>query len=105
MGVFYYGAEASALHIDDRALAHLKVVIVSKLRRNESFAVSWSHPEEDGSGRSTLWMHPAIPIRFAFDEPEAPPLNREWLEELAVSANALGGIQLVEEHIAPGRNG
>ena len=104
MGVFYYGAEASAIRIDDRALAHLKVVIVSKLRRNESFAVSWRHPDEGASGRSTLWMHPAIPIRFAFDEPDPPPLNREWLEELAVSANALGGIQLIEEQIAPAKD-
>ncbi|GAA4189869.1 hypothetical protein GCM10022219_06270 [Microbacterium oryzae] len=99
MGVLYYGANASAIHIDDRALAHLKVVIISKLRRDESFSVSWRHPEEEDNGRSTIWVHPAIPLRFEFDEPQAPPLNREWVEELAVSANALGGIQLIEEHI------
>ncbi|MGK9221250.1 MULTISPECIES: DUF7882 family protein [unclassified Microbacterium] len=99
MGVLYYGANASAIHIDDRALAHIKVVIISKLRRDESFSVSWRHPDEGESGRSTIWIHPAIPLRFEFDEADAPALNREWLEELAVSANALGGIQLVEEHI------
>lgn len=99
MGVLYYGANASAIHIDDRALAHLKVVIISKLRRDESFSVSWRHPEEEDNGRSTIWVHPAIPLRFEFEEPEAPRLNREWVEELAVSANALGGIQLIEEHI------
>ncbi|GLJ60238.1 hypothetical protein GCM10017576_03670 [Microbacterium barkeri] len=99
MGVLYYGANASAIHIDDRALAHIKVVIISKLRRDESFSVSWRHPDEREGGRSTIWIHPAIPLRFEFDEADAPTLNREWLEELAVSANALGGIQLVEEHI------
>lgn len=99
MGTLYYGASASPIHIEDRALAHLKVVIISKLRRDESFAVSWRHPEDQPAGRSTIWVHPAIPVRFEFEEPVAPELNREWLEELAQSANALGGITLVEEHI------
>ncbi|MDN3311369.1 hypothetical protein QWJ90_10540 [Microbacterium oryzae] len=100
MGVLYYGSEAAPIHIDDRTLAHLKVVIVTKLRRHEGFAVSWRHPEGEPVGRSTIWVHPAVPLRFEFDEPVAPELNRAWLEELAVSANVLGGVTLVEEHIA-----
>jgi len=99
MGILYYGGSAVPIHIDDRALAHLKVVIVSKLRRNESFTVSWRHPESDPAGRSTIWMNPSLPMRFVFDEPEAPELNRQWIEELAHSANALGGITLTDEHV------
>lgn len=99
MGVLHYGTESSPIHIDDRALAHLKVVIVSKLRRQESCTVSWQHPEEDGAGRSTIWVHPSIPVRFEFDDAVSVELNREWLEELAHSANALGGIALVSEHV------
>ncbi|OCG74741.1 hypothetical protein [Microbacterium sediminis] len=99
MGILYYGGSAVPIHIEDRALAHLKVVIIAKLRRNESFTVSWRHPEGEPQGRSTIWIHPSLPLRFVFDEPGAPELNRAWVEELAHSANALGGITLVDEHI------
>lgn len=100
MGILHYGTDAAPITIDDRALAHLKAVIVSKLRRQESFTVSWQHPEADGPGRSTLWLHPSIPVRFQFEDAVAPELNREWLEELAQSANALGGITLVSEQVS-----
>lgn len=102
MGTIYYGGSATPIHIDDRALAHLKVVVSTKLRRGESFTLSWRHPEEDERGRSTIWLHPSIPLRFVFDEPEAPELSREWLEELAQTANSSGGIMLIAEHVDTG---
>ena len=100
MGTIHYGSGMS-IRIEDRTLAHLKVAIIAKLRRNESFTLSWAHPDDHPEGRSTLWLHPAIPLRFVFDEPEAPELNREWLEQLMRSANSTGGIQLVPEHLEP----
>jgi len=101
MGTIYYGGSATPIHIDDRALAHLKVVIATKLRRGESFTVSWRHPDDEPRGRSTIWLHPSIPLRFVFDEPEPPTLSRSWIETLAHSANSSGGIMLVAEHLAP----
>ncbi|NYE21440.1 hypothetical protein [Microbacterium immunditiarum] len=98
MGTIYYGGAGTPIHIEDRALAHLKVVIATKLRRNESFTVSWKHPEGEPRGRTTLWLHPSIPLRFVFDDPEPAQLSREWIEELANSANSSGGIMLVAEH-------
>jgi hypothetical protein len=98
VGTIYYGGSATPIHIEDRALAHLKVVIATKLRRNESFTVSWQHPEDQPRGRSTLWLHPSIPLRFVFDDPEPTELSRVWIEELANSANSSGGIMLVAEH-------
>lgn len=98
MGTVYYGGSATPIYIDDRALAHLKVVIATKLRRGESFTVSWRHPEGQESGRTTLWLHPSIPLRFVFDDPEPPQLTREWIEDLAASANSSGGIMLVADH-------
>lgn len=100
MGTIYYGGSETPIHIDDVALAHLKVVIATKLRRNESFTVSWRHPEDQPRGRSTIWLHPSIPLRFVFDDPEPALLNRAWIEELANSAHSTGGITLVPEHIA-----
>lgn len=99
MGTIYYGGSATPIHIEDRALAHLKVVIATKLRRGESFTLSWRHPEEAPRGRSTIWLHASIPLRFVFDEAEAPELSRQWIDELANSANSSGGIMLVAEHI------
>ena len=98
MGTIYYGGSATPIHIEDRALAHLKVVIATKLRRNESFTVSWRHPDDQPRGRSTLWLHPSIPLRFVFDDPEPTELSRDWIEHLASSANSSGGITLIAEH-------
>lgn len=90
------------IHIEDRALAHLKVVIATKLRRDESFTLSWRHPDDEPRGRSTIWLHPSIPLRFIFDDPEPTELSREWIEDLANSANSSGGITLVAEHFDTG---
>ncbi|PVW04167.1 hypothetical protein DEA06_09030 [Microbacterium sp. Gd 4-13] len=97
MGTIYYGGSATPIQIEDRALAHLKVVIATKLRRGESFTVSWRHPDDQPHGRSTVWLHPSIPLRFVFDDPEPALLSREWVEELANSASSSGGIMLVAE--------
>lgn len=99
MGMIYYGAETAPIHVDDRALAHLKVVIATKLRRNESFTLSWKHPEGESPGRSTIWLHPSIPLRFVFDTPEPPALSAEWMTAMANSANSSGGITLLNEEV------
>ena len=102
MGNLYYGDHSDPIVIEDRALSHLKVVIVTKLRRNESFTLSWTTPDSE-HGRSTIWLHPSIPLRFEFKEPVAPELSGEWLQRLAHSANSTGGIALVDEHVDPSR--
>ncbi|QLD12116.1 DUF7882 family protein [Microbacterium oleivorans] len=98
MGTIYYGDGAAPIHIEDRTLAHLKVVISTKLRRGESFTLSWRHPDGEPTGRSTIWLHPSIPLRFVFDDPEPTTLSREWVEEMASSANSSGGIMVIAEH-------
>lgn len=104
MATLFYGASDVPIHIEDRALAHLKIVIATKLRRQESFTLSWRHPEGEPGGRSTIWIHPSIPLRFTFDELEPPQLNTRWIEDLMQSVNSTGGILLVDEVIdAPGQ--
>ena len=100
MGTIFYGGSATPIHIEDRALAHLKVVIATKLRRGESFTVSWRHPDDQPRGRSTIWLAPSIPLRFVFDDPEPAELSREWIEDLAHSANSSGGIMLIAEDLS-----
>lgn len=99
VGTLYYGDSGTPIGIEDRALAHLKIAITTKLRRGESFTLSWVHPDEQPRGRSTLWLHPSIPLRFVFDEPVAPELSRSWIEDLMRSANSTGGVQLVPEQL------
>ena len=50
MASLVYGDGVDPIHIEDRALAHMKIVIATKLRRNESFTLSWKHPEGDPGG-------------------------------------------------------
>lgn len=100
MGMLYYGGSADPISVEDRALAHLKVVIATKLRRNESFTLSWQHPQGGSPGRSTIWLHPSVPLRFVFDEPTPPALSTEWITAMANSANSTGGITLVPEDLS-----
>lgn len=99
VGTLYYGDSGTPIGIGDRALAHVKVAITTKLRRGESFTLSWIHPEEHARGRSTIWVHPSISLRFVFDSPDPAELSRDWVEELTRSANSTGGITLIEEFV------
>jgi hypothetical protein len=100
MGILFYADQA--IEMDDRTLAHLKIAVVTKLRRDESFTLSWVHGEGQPAGRTTIWMHETIPLRFEFEETEQPVLHREWIEEILRSANSTGGIHLTAEHIETG---
>ncbi len=100
MGVLYYADQA--IVIDDRTRSHLKIALVTKLRRGESFTLSWSHRPGEAVGRTTIWMQPAIPLRFEFDELEPGPLSRDWIEQILRSSNSTGGIQLDAETMQTG---
>lgn len=82
---------------DDRTLAHLKVAITSKLRMQECFLLSWPLTAEDGGGRVSIWIGPAIPLEFLYAEPTPPSLNRAWLEALARSSHGLRGMVAMSE--------
>ncbi|SEN51425.1 MULTISPECIES: ATP-dependent DNA ligase [Cryobacterium] len=85
------------VEIDDRTLAHLQLVIVQKLRRGESFLLSWQDSATAGSGRSSIWLNPAIPLYFTFASRHAATLNRQWIEDLSRSANSAPGLVIVSE--------
>ncbi|PJJ73435.1 hypothetical protein CLV46_3027 [Diaminobutyricimonas aerilata] len=95
MGVLLYGDRPQRIEIEDRTLAHLQVVIGSKLRRRESFFFTFT--EGRGETRASVWISPAVPIRFKYFGTRPPTLNREWLERLSASANTPGGLVLLEE--------
>jgi hypothetical protein len=85
---------------DDRILAHLQIVIVQKLRRGESFLLSWRNAAEVGNGRSSAWLHPAIPLYFKFSGGQPPTINPVWLAQLTRSANSSQGLVATGEERA-----
>ena len=66
----------------------------TKLRRGESFTLSWRHPDEAPAGRSTLWVNPSIPLRFVFSNPDGEILDPELLKRFAADANSTGGLTI-----------
>jgi hypothetical protein len=90
--------------VDDRALAHLQIVMLSKLRRKESFAFSWKYPASEGDGRSTVWIAPDLPLHFRFSGSRPPAINPAWIEVLMDSANTAAGLHLIPEP-SPGEPG
>jgi hypothetical protein len=94
MGYLYYGSDTQAISMPDRMLAHVKVLAATKLRRNESFTVTWRHSDDEAPGRTTLWLHPAIPLRFTFDSVDAEKIDGQLLQKLAAEASSSGGLNL-----------
>lgn len=97
MGRFLYDTMANATDIDDRTLAHLRIVIMNKLRRSESFM--FDVEVGDGSGRRSFWMNASIPMQFHFYGGRHPRINRAWVEALMLSASNPDGLQIVPEPV------
>jgi hypothetical protein len=95
MGYLHYGKWDFPMA--DRELAHLQLVIGLKLRRSESFFLSWANEREQGSGRNAIWIDNGVPIFCQFDGGRMPSINREWVETLAMSANTSYGLQITPE--------
>ncbi|MCW2163560.1 hypothetical protein B0I12_000686 [Microbacterium hydrothermale] len=110
MAKLFYGTTTEPIQIDDRLLAHVKVVVATKLRRGESFTLSWVHGADQPVGRSTIWLQPSIPLRFVFDSEQPEALDQNLLKRMANDANSSRGLSLdiaVEEPavgVAPTRS-
>ena len=93
MGLLMYGSPPESFDLDDRTLAHVEIVTLAKLRRNESFGLSI---ERADGGRSTVWVSPSSTLQFRFDS-ATHEINRQWLDELIDSANTTAGMRIVPE--------
>jgi hypothetical protein len=92
VGLFIYD-DARRAEFEDRTLSHLQVVILNKLRRQESFVFSW----EETRGFVSVWLHPGVAVQFVYMTDRAPTMNRAWLELLAESANSTVGLLSLPE--------
>lgn len=99
MGHLIYG-DNQDYEFEDRTLAHLKVAITMKLRRQESFLMSWVNPPERGGGRVSIWLTPSIALAFKFAGSRVPSLNKAWLEVMNELSHTPRGLILVSEEDA-----
>ncbi|MFT4211102.1 MAG: ATP-dependent DNA ligase [Microbacterium sp.] len=81
--------------IDDRVLAHIRLVVMNKLRRNEPFMMHLDRI--DGLGPKSLWIHPAVPLVFHFFGSRSPVINRAWVEALMAEASGAHGMTMLPE--------
>ncbi|MGI9824459.1 ATP-dependent DNA ligase [Agromyces sp. Marseille-Q5079] len=100
MGTLQY--DGVLVEFDDRLLAHLQIVIVQKIRRGESFLMSWRNSVETGSGHSAIWIHPAQNLYFRFSGGRPPSINDAWVEDLFESANSSRGLVVTKEPAVTG---
>ncbi len=93
MGKLFYGSDPQPMEIDDRLLQYLQVVFSTKLRRSESFTITWTDTAAAHT-RTTLWIQPAIPLRFLYSSAEAERLSGGYLRQLADQAAMSSGLML-----------
>lgn len=98
MGVLQYGG--AEYEVDDRSLAHLKVVISEKLRRKETVALAWDLTVSEGSGRVEILVFPDSALTFRFGAATRPKLNRNWIRALRHLAAAKEGLRFISEEEA-----
>lgn len=96
MGKFIYEGGTKS-EIEDRALAHIQLVVTAKLRRGEPFGFTWREDASVGGGRTTVWVHPGASIVYKYYGGRQPSINRAWIEALAFTANSPTGLYLVPE--------
>ncbi|MDF2665210.1 MAG: ABC-type oligopeptide transport system, ATPase component [Microbacterium sp.] len=93
MAKLYYGSDTAPVTLPDRLLGYIKVITATKLRRGESFTLTWSGAEGE-NGRSTIWLQPSIPLRFVFGSAEPEQLSGEYLRALADQSNSATGLNV-----------
>jgi len=88
------------IRIDDRILAHLRAVVIAKLRRGEGFLLSWTDSVTIGDGRSSVWIHSDCDLHFKLDGAQPVKLDPRVLEQLNVESIQSRGIELAEATLA-----
>lgn len=97
MGFLHYGQSDFTISIEDRTLAHVKVVILTLLRNGQSVAFTFAHPMSDGAGRETIWITPTSELRFQFLGSRPPRLNGAWVEDMLRVATSQSGLHVTAE--------
>ena len=97
MGTLHYGASRTSLQMDDRALAHLQVVITTKLRRNEGFLIQWERRARAAAAEAGSGSTRTATRRTTTRAGASPPLDHEELDRMMIAASATGGVRITAE--------
>ena len=95
MGTFTYGPPSNSFELDDRSLAHIRIVVMNKLRRSEPFMFDLTM--EDGGGHRAFWIHESVPLQFRISDTDRVRINRLWIEALMEAASGPSGLFIVLE--------
>jgi hypothetical protein len=96
MGRLRYDGTSEPILIDDETLAHLKVIIGTKLRRQESFMMTWHPRAGNADGKVTVWIHPAIPLQFLFESAASQHVDSHRVEGMMRALNSTGELVIDE---------
>ncbi|MFS0794812.1 ATP-dependent DNA ligase [Microbacterium sp. 1P10AE] len=96
MGRLIYDSTAASFDIDDRLLAHFRVVAMNKLRRGESFMLQIPTPN---GGHASLFISPSIPLVLQFFGGRQPQLDIELVEKMMHVASSPDGLLLSERMV------
>ncbi|CAH0327467.1 ATP-dependent DNA ligase [Microbacterium sp. Bi128] len=97
MGRLIYRDRAT-FDIDDRLLAHLRIVIMNKLRRNEGFMLQV--PVNEGVRQASLWIHASNALVLQFYGGREPAIDRELVDQMMHDASGSDGLTLSGSGIA-----
>jgi len=92
MGFFVYD-DVRAIRVDDRVLAHLQIVVIDKLRRQEKFVLNLNN----GHALVTMWLNAYTPMQFVYEGNRPPRINTAWIELLAGEAGLTGVLEMLPE--------
>jgi hypothetical protein len=84
------------IEVEDRLLAHVQTVVITKVRRNEGFVLSWTEAPSQGSGRRSIWIHPHLELVFEYNGSKRPELDQKQAEEMMNRAGTNSGLDLAE---------
>lgn len=84
------------IEVEDRLLAHLQTVIISKLRRSEPFALSWVEAANEGSGRRSIWVHPYLELAFEYQGSRRIEIDPKVADELLSKAATSHGLDIAD---------
>lgn len=90
MGRLIY-TEDSSFDIDDRLLAHLRVVMMNKLRRSEGFMLQIP---TKGGGKASIWIGPSTAQLLQFYGGRPPQLDAELIDRMMRDASGADGLTL-----------
>jgi hypothetical protein len=97
MGRLTYGARGVRIDMDDLLLAHLQVLTISKLRRAESFSLSWTEQIDGADYSRSIWLHEHVELVWEYEGIRPTKLDPRQLETMATQSASNGGLNVGDE--------